>query len=337
MVFRFASIIKTFISTACHTSVLGGVLLLTSLAAQAQQPTSGRVLGVEVNGDRCNLTFSNEAEQEIYTVTVDAATCEQDLGGQEVRFTYEVSQVEVIPPPTAGTVTRLSSGDRACYLDLVDADGKKTTQFASFEICRQELIGKTVRLTYEAGNILAFSCQGDMDCGKSDRVLLVTQAEVTGTAPAQPSISSLSDGNYRYWNAGAANSIISNQDLQSNRNALTFTFRKQGDNITGVFAQGFNREICVQGKVNNNTVTGISVHRVSGARPISLGESFENFFSLSDRLKVRRGRQIAINDAPRIVDGRPSPIDVVRYDSTILNLEGLSRINAGSRLPPRRC
>lgn len=60
-------------------------------------------------------------------------------------------------PPVA-TVQSLTAGDRACYVELVNENGQTSTEFASFDICEQDLVGKQVRLTYESGNILAASC-----------------------------------------------------------------------------------------------------------------------------------------------------------------------------------
>jgi hypothetical protein len=89
-------------------------------------------------------------------------------------------------PPIA-TLKRLTSGDRACYAEVMDDQGVRSTQFARFEICEQSqnLIGKRLNITYTPGNILAASCQGNVDCGKSDRVMLVTQVSLATTSPSQ--------------------------------------------------------------------------------------------------------------------------------------------------------
>lgn len=78
-----------------------------------------------------------------------------------------------------GRVTGVEAGDVACYLTLEDADGESFTEMAAFEICEQqaELVGQRVALSYAMENVLAAECQGDVDCGKSDRVALVTSAK----------------------------------------------------------------------------------------------------------------------------------------------------------------
>jgi len=85
---------------------------------------------------------------------------------------------------TRGLVKELSQGDMACYMTLADAAGREFTEFADFEICSQEpsLIGQTVRLTYKMSRVLAASCRGNMDCGKTDRVALVVAASVIATS-----------------------------------------------------------------------------------------------------------------------------------------------------------
>lgn len=298
-----------------------GFVLVSAKATIAQPVATGSVLGLDVSGDSCNISLV-DAAGEFFTVVTEAETCEQTLVGSEIQFTYEISQVEVIPPPAVATVSSLVSGDRACYVDLVDANDKKTTQFATFEICEQDILGAEVQLTYETENILAYSCQGVVDCGKSDTATLITQADVISRPPnPQPAIGSLPNGNYRYWSGSSSSAVVSDQELRS-AGGIIFLFSKQGNNITGVFGYIGGEAICVQGQVNENTITGISVQTLRGASVLSSGETFANF-GPSDRLKVRRGRQI--------------DQETVRYSSTLLNLENMNRINAGSLLPPGRC
>ena len=87
---------------------------------------------------------------------------------------------------TSGLVTGVEAGDVACYLTLEDADGESFTEMAAFEICEQQaqLVGQRVALSYVMENVLAAECQGDVDCGKSDRVALVTSAQVIDGAAA---------------------------------------------------------------------------------------------------------------------------------------------------------
>lgn len=228
--------------------------------------------------------------------------------------------------PTTGTIRSLSAGDRACYVEVVNDQGERFTEFANFEICEQNLVGQRVQLTYESGNIQAVSCQGNPDCADSETVMLITQAQVipaptTAPQPASSRVQNLPDGNYRYWSGTPSGSVVSNDALLAN-GGVTFTFTKRGNAITGIFGYVDGEAICVQGQISGNTVSGMAVQTLRGARAVSAGETFQNF-GPSGYLQVRRGRQV-------------SP-GVVRYGSALLNLNGLNRINAGSRVPPMGC
>jgi len=81
-------------------------------------------------------------------------------------------------PPSVATILSLTGGDRACYVELLDTQGETTTELADFSICEQsELINQKVELVYEEANVLAAECQGDVDCGLSDRVMLITSVK----------------------------------------------------------------------------------------------------------------------------------------------------------------
>lgn len=219
-------------------------------------------------------------------------------------------------PPIA-TIQRLTVGDRACYVELTDDRGQTSTEFADFKICEQPLVGKRVRLTYESGNILAEACRGNLDCGKSETVMLISRADILAPVKPTTTIQSLADGNYRYWNGTTNQSIVSDETLLAN-GGIVFHFRKQGNTVSGVFAYGNDEAICVQGQVNGNTISGSAVQTLQGASVRSAGESFASF-GPSKALSVRRGYKVNSQ--------------VVRYDSALLNLARLNRINAGSRTP----
>lgn len=85
------------------------------------------------------------------------------------------------PAPAAAAVTlkELQNGDAACYVVVVDGTEEKSLP-GDFELCQggkrdaTALIGKKVTFTTEKQNVLAASCEGNVDCGKSDQVDLVT-------------------------------------------------------------------------------------------------------------------------------------------------------------------
>lgn len=77
-----------------------------------------------------------------------------------------------------GVLKGLENGDRACYVVLEDATGEQSIE-GDFDLCEggahdaTALIGQRVTVTTRKANVLAASCDGDVDCGKSDEVDLV--------------------------------------------------------------------------------------------------------------------------------------------------------------------
>jgi len=82
------------------------------------------------------------------------------------------------PAGPAMTLTKLENGDRACYVQVTVGAEEKSME-GDFELCpggtadASALIGKAIAVTTKKQNVLAASCQGDVDCGKSDEVDLV--------------------------------------------------------------------------------------------------------------------------------------------------------------------
>jgi hypothetical protein len=68
--------------------------------------------------------------------------------------------------PLSGKVVKLTQGDLMCYVDLIDARGKKRNIGADFAICeRTEFLNKRVRLTYK--RIRVNDCGSNEPCGKT--------------------------------------------------------------------------------------------------------------------------------------------------------------------------
>ena len=74
----------------------------------------------------------------------------------------------------------VEAGDAACYVVVKDSTGAEYTHPGDFELCpggthdASNLVGFPVALSFTQGNILAAECEGDVDCGKSDTVKLVS-------------------------------------------------------------------------------------------------------------------------------------------------------------------
>jgi hypothetical protein len=145
----------------------------------------------------------------------------------------------------------------------------------------------------------------------------------TGTPPATPpptsvtpapTLASLPDGNYRMASAQYPVRVVTDAELLQNGGYL-FTFRKVGNVITGNWGHIDHEEgACVTGTVSGNTITG----------------------------------QAYTDDQPTTINGKTyldpmsvlqlgSPVSTGRYDGSVMNVASLSRINAGTQLPPETC
>ncbi len=84
-----------------------------------------------------------------------------------------------LPKDTGVTLDELQNGDRACYVVMTTPSGESRTIEGDFDLCKGNpkdataLIGKRVFYRTKKAKVLAASCQGDVDCGKSDEVDLI--------------------------------------------------------------------------------------------------------------------------------------------------------------------
>ena len=79
--------------------------------------------------------------------------------------------------PDSGIVLETQAGDTACYVRVRDEAGRTRSWMAGFEVCEANLrAGRRYRFTWETGNVLHPDCQGNMDCGRSLRVWLISRA-----------------------------------------------------------------------------------------------------------------------------------------------------------------
>ena len=126
------------------------------------------------------------------------------------------------------------------------------------------------------------------------------------SAPFEPTIADLPNGNYRFVAAEFPNRVVTDEELLAAGGAF-FLFRKFGNTVTGDFTfidhEGGS---CIAGTVEGNTVTG-------------------NSHSYSDI--VRAGT--FLNLGTEVEDGK--------YEGSVLTLDGFSQINAGTRLPVESC
>ncbi|MCX5741066.1 MAG: hypothetical protein NT062_01050 [Proteobacteria bacterium] len=105
-------------------------------------------------------------------------------GGKPAPSSTPATPAATATPTSGKAVTvklvSLTNGDRACYVAIERADGTSDSLEGDFDLCgggtkdASAAIGKQITYTTEKANVLAASCQGDVDCGKSDQVDLVT-------------------------------------------------------------------------------------------------------------------------------------------------------------------
>ncbi len=87
---------------------------------------------------------------------------------------------EIVPLVTKMTLTAVELGDISCYVSGVDDKGAEHILSADVDLCPGEpldvshLIGVPVLLTWGKANVLSASCDGDIDCGRSDYIDIVT-------------------------------------------------------------------------------------------------------------------------------------------------------------------
>ena len=118
----------------------------------------------------------------LYLALSAAGFAQADKG--PVRVASESVKVGNEIKRTSGVLTRLQSGDVACYLTLKDKKGTEFTEMAIFEICElQKMVGKRVLLGYRIESVIADSCQGNPECQDTRKVALVS--EIHALTPAK--------------------------------------------------------------------------------------------------------------------------------------------------------
>ncbi len=137
----------------------------------------------------------------------------------------------------------------------------------------------------------------------------------SSTQPVAPTLAALPNGNYRMASAEFTNNIVSDEELLA-KGGYLFTFRKFGNKVTGNFGHiDHERGACVTGTVSGNTITG-EAYTVN--EPTTIGGK-----TYLDPLGV-------------LLLGNPTTGEV-RYNNSVMNVEGLFQINAGTQIPRESC
>lgn len=147
---------------------------------------------------------------------------------------------------------------------------------------------------------------------------------IGGPTGGEFTIGSLPNGNYRFCSDRPPNDI-------QRVSGVCFRFRKAGNDVVGEYYYPYKgSSLCVNGEVNQNTITGQGVEPL-GANP-AIPMNLPTTDALSDWeqegfLQVGRAQLVLHNESP----------ERVRYRSLLMNLNDFYQFNAGTVLPPQRC
>lgn len=140
------------------------------------------------------------------------------------------------------------------------------------------------------------------------------------TSSSSAYISSLPDGNYRFWTGRPTRGTTVTDEELLQKGGILFLFKKTGNQIVGNYAQVDNIGICLSGQIDQNTLTGTAVQQ-GDAEVLSDGDRFVAW-DPAGLLRVRRGVKTDT---------------IIRYGGAIADLRSFARINAGDRAPVSRC
>jgi hypothetical protein len=165
-------------------------------------------------------------------------------------------------------------------------------------------------------------------CAILGGVSLVAEAAqvIRGPTDREFTVESLPDGNYRLCSDGFAGAKAHHAPADIQRvSGVCFRFRKQGEEIVGEYYYPYEgSQICLNGEVNRNTVTGQAVEKMKTTPDLPKGR---HNWRQEGFLQVGRPN----------LQATWSEATYVRYRSAILNLNQFYQFNAGTVLPPQNC
>ena len=155
---------------------------------------------------------------------------------------------------------------------------------------------------------------------------------IAGPTSRQFTIASLPDGNYRFCSDSPSERLRQRPPENISRvSGVCFRFRKQADRIIGDYYYPYEgSSICLNGRVNGNTVSGQAVERFpkgDNSPPDIPSDRALADWRQEGFLKVGQG--VYVDDL-----NRP---DAARYRSALLNLNSFYQYNAGVVSPPTNC
>jgi hypothetical protein len=81
---------------------------------------------------------------------------------------------------TVATVRKITDGDVACYLELVDDSGRRHEEMGEFTLCgkRKSFLNRRVKLSYGLERVIHEDCLGDPACRKTRTEVMIRSAAV---------------------------------------------------------------------------------------------------------------------------------------------------------------
>ncbi len=199
-IFTTALLITSLLFVGCNNSKIDN----TDNQIESVNPEV--VSGADKQTDKSEVDSVNEDKTDNFSTSDNKNSNKKTNPVQKVSTTPKAGKGQ----PKVGTIKRIEQGDLACYVSLIDEQGKEHNISADFEICpqKEQFINKKVKLSYD---ILNFNdCQSNEPCGKTKKESAIVKMEIVGdskSAKSSGDTQTLSNGewtiklsNYNSWN-----------------------------------------------------------------------------------------------------------------------------------------
>lgn len=190
---KFVGVLKTFIPLGDYSKIArdlggGGSTAATVQSEAAKGAADAEAAATQAAAAAAESAASAYDAQQmaaqapadpIYAAAADAEAAAGDAAAAEAP-----AAAPAAAPADELTLVGLELGDRACYVTLRKADNTEVSLEGDFELCEggahdaSGLVGRAVTYSTQRAEVLAASCEGNMDCGKTDVVDLVVS--ITG-------------------------------------------------------------------------------------------------------------------------------------------------------------
>lgn len=236
-IFTTALLITSLLMVGCNNAKIDNT------DNQIESVNSEVVSGGDKQTDNSEVTSATEDKTDNSSTSDNKNSNKKTNPVQKVSTTPKAGKGQ----PKVGTIKRIEQGDLACYITLIDEQGKEHNINASFEICpqKEQFINQKVKLSYD---ILNFNdCQSNEPCGKTKKESAIVKMEVIGdskSAKSSGDTRTLSNGewtiklsNYDSWDGVNNTGNVKYYGCDSKGNCLELTGGKvscrNGKCVTG--------------------------------------------------------------------------------------------------------